>query len=919
MPHLLALDIQGISLAPADPVPDTGVTHGLVVQPLPPDHALIAAVIDALSSLLHTHGSRHLGPEGVATMQALLTSLPACPSRHIASDTPVSSIHAQEALEALLVAWHLSEAGQRHTNEEYRMIDEILTLLKRLRGLTPAEAKAVQQAHADDPQQLMQDGYRGVMRESVEILRETDAAKREWEVRIVQAGISKNGRRYSAEVLRRAMPLFEGARVYTYDRLLKGRELFDHLTEEELRANPQGYAKDLAGFIKHPRMQGADLLGTLVVFKGAQWLHDNLEEAFALGQPTLYGLSIDAGGDGHFVMHGSENVLNVDAINEVRSVDVVTYPAAGGQFLRLVASRTPIMVGGQDMPELTELEQRIALGECRLALREALDDSGLPPDVRAAIKQQFDGKLYEATALKTTITEAKVAHEQQEHAKALKEAAEQQLKTDAIDAKLQEAIDKVTKRYEDAEGRLKLRECAALLKEQLAGCQLPIKAQEKLERQFKDRLFEAKDLETAITEMRDLVASLDDSGTVRLPGEFPTRIRMGESEPDKIMLALDGFWAGEDLPGEDKRKVSRFRSLKEAWAQIMRRDWDVQEVLRESVAKKYDSHGRVGVQAERMAESRGQSIQQRFAEALTSSSWAQILGDSITRRMMAEYVLDELQDWRLITSEIGNVTDFRSQRRMRVGGYGVLPVVTQGDAYTELTSPTDQEATYSITKKGGLETITLEALANDDVGMLRRLPQRLGRAAGETLYRAVFDPINDNAALTYDDDPTALFTAGHGNLQTLALTAANLDTTIQDMMAQTAYGNSREYLRLRPAIMLHVRALWRTAFRLTNTESGEEPETTDRNANSFRQFGIRRIQVDYWTSTTKYILVADPRKVPTIEVGFFNGNEDPELFVADQENVGGSSQFSADKIAYKIRHIYGVAILEHRSFARGNA
>lgn len=968
MPEIVKLEVDEISLVdrPANKQP------WLLLKKEPalktsPDRAVIVQAIDALQSVL-----TEADPSEIAAVKQLIAWLSEMPDTEIvmapgAAEYLLSQPShdlAKETLEALLVADQLQEAGQRHAGWEYDVFDQVIELLKRLRGKAPREVQAEKRQADVDPHTQMLDGYKGGFKETVEILREVDAGQRDWEVRIVQAGISKNGRLYPADVLRQAAPLFEGARVYTYRRLLDGKEFFDHLSEDELKANPEGYARDLAGFIKAPMVRGADLVGTLHVLPASAWLHENLRDARDHGLPIPYGLSIDCEGDGHWVERSGEKVLHVDSILHVRSVDVVTHPAAGGRFLRLVASRTLTREGGSDMDE--ELKKRLALAESRWNLSTTLEDSGLPAQAQRAIREQFKDRVFEAQELQVVIDASKADIEKRQ-----REAEEQEIvkmadgvhkmgdayvvmsggklkgrfktkeeadkaygmkeshsdNATALDATLQEArriieaAQERERRTAELEQRMQLRECAGMLKEKLTESKLPAQAQGKIEKQFQGRVFEAQELNGAIAEMRDLLASLDVSGDVRLPGQERVGIRMGESGPDKIMLALDGFWAGEDLPGEDKRKVRRFRSLKEAWAHIMRRDWDVQEVLRESVAKKYDSHGRVGIQATRMAESRGDTLQKRFAEALTTTSWAQILGDSITRRMMAEYEIGELQDWRLIVSEISNVTDFRTQRRMRVGGYGVLPVVAQGEAYTELTSPTDQEATYSISKKGGLETITLEMLANDDVGSLRLIPRNLGLAAGLTLYRAVFDPINDNAALTYDDDTTALFTAGHGNLQTLTLSAANLDTTIQDMMAQTKYGDSRLYLHLRPAFILHVRAIWRAAFRLTNTDAGgeSEPETVDRNANPFRQYGIRPVQIDYWTSTTKWVLVADPRRARTIEVGFFNGNEDPELFTADQENVGGSSQFNADKIAYKIRHIYGVLLQDHRSFARGNA
>jgi hypothetical protein len=64
-------------------------------------------------------------------------------------------------------------------------------------------------------------------------------------------------------------------------------------------------------------------------------------------------------------------------------------------------------------------------------------------------------------------------------------------------------------------------------------------------------------------------------------------------------------------------------------------------------------------------------------------------------------------------------------------------------------------------------------------------------------------------------------------------------------------------------------------------------------------------------------MVADPKEVPTMVMGFLNGNREPEMFVQDQPNVG--SVFTADKISYKVRHIYGGVIEDHRSFYRGYA
>ena len=53
-----------------------------------------------------------------------------------------------------------------------------------------------------------------------------------------------------------------------------------------------------------------------------------------------------------------------------------------------------------------------------------------------------------------------------------------------------------------------------------------------------------------------------------------------------------------------------------------------------------------------------------------------------------------------------------------------------------------------------------------------------------------------------------------------------------------------------------------------------------------------------------------------LAVGFLGGREQPDVFIQDQETVG--SRFSTDVVTYKVRGTVGVAVLNYRSFVRGN-
>jgi hypothetical protein len=53
-----------------------------------------------------------------------------------------------------------------------------------------------------------------------------------------------------------------------------------------------------------------------------------------------------------------------------------------------------------------------------------------------------------------------------------------------------------------------------------------------------------------------------------------------------------------------------------------------------------------------------------------------------------------------------------------------------------------------------------------------------------------------------------------------------------------------------------------------------------------------------------------PDDIQTIELGFLDGQQEPQLFVQDMPNVG--SMFTNDKLTYKIRHIYGGGVIDYR-------
>ena len=297
----------------------------------------------------------------------------------------------------------------------------------------------------------------------------------------------------------------------------------------------------------------------------------------------------------------------------------------------------------------------------------------------------------------------------------------------------------------------------------------------------------------------------------------------------------------------------------------------------------------------------------RLTESVVTGTFTEIFSDGINRAMLREYAQLGLDTWRRFV-DIVPVRDFKTQERLQWGGYGNLPAVSQGAPYTALSTPSETKATYAATKRGGTEDLTLEAVANDDLGQMRRIPRKLARAAAQTLHEFVYDFIKSNATLTTDS--VALFNSAHGsNLGSTALAASTLSAARLVMKKQTDPGSSKK-LGITPRFLLVPQDLEQTAYELTATD--REVASANNTLNFIKTFGLTPIVVDYWTDVNNWYLVADPSQVATIEVGFFQGREEPELFIQDQPTVG--MVFSNDRLTWKIRHIYGGGLMDFRGF-----
>jgi peptidoglycan hydrolase-like protein with peptidoglycan-binding domain len=644
----------------------------------------------------------------------------------------------------------------------------------------------------------------------------TDAdGNRVFRVRIIEAGDSLNGRRYSAKVLHEAAALYDGARSYDH-----------HRTVEELRS---GTITGLVGSYRNIEAAADGLYADLHLLPGAKHTAEALDASIAAqdeGLPPLVGISHDAMTRSKASTVGGRRMQEVTAITKVNSADVVAEPAAGGMATRVLAGGIEIDININESKESDVVTTTDVLAALKTATPEDLAAVGLQRSSEAAPAPKPEG-LEKASFL----------------------------------------------------GGL-------MIKEKVTAAGLPAQVVESLAAELPDRITED------VVDAR--VASLKTAmGMIERTGLAPTVTAQVTQEAfDKKKAALDAFFERDYSKG--------YHSFKQAYLDMTgyrQTSWDDdlnKRIMRESIGNLYDSGD-------------------RSTESMNSTTWNLVLGDSITRRLVAAYAHPSLQTWRQIVSSTIPVSDFRQQRIDRVGGYGTLPTVAQGAPYQPLTSPGNEEITYALAKKGGTEDITFEMIANDDVRAISNIPGKLGLAAARTLHNFVWDFILTNPNCSYDS--TALFAAGHGNTTAVALGQSTLSQLRAKMRDQTAYGDTSDILSLVPQTLIVPNELEELGFQLTRSAVAVPSTPAGPSDTPNLHQSMNLIVLDYDTDANDWFLVADPSLCPTIEVGFYNGRQDPELFTQSDPSVG--SMFNADTLTYKIRHIYSGAILEHRGFQRG--
>lgn len=301
----------------------------------------------------------------------------------------------------------------------------------------------------------------------------------------------------------------------------------------------------------------------------------------------------------------------------------------------------------------------------------------------------------------------------------------------------------------------------------------------------------------------------------------------------------------------------------------------------------------------------GMALVQRGGGYHATGDFATLLEGNIHKTLLAAYAVTP-DTWSRFCAT-GSVSDFRPHHRYRLGTLGSLPTVNEGGEYTNLALADATKESISAETKGGMLSITRQAIINDDLSAFVRLPSMAGRSAKLTIEKLVYALLAQNGGLgPVMADGVTLFHANHGNIgvgSALSMAAIDADRVL---MAKQTDPSSNEILDLRPTILLVPVELGGQAKEINDAQY--DPDTPNKLQKPNRVRGLFRDIVDSArlsaTSITRRYLFADPGVAPTVEVVFLDGAMEPALEV--------QNGWRTDGVVWKVRIDVGVGAIDSR-------
>lgn len=730
------------------------------------------------------------------------------------------------------------------------------------------------------------------------LLEAADATGASWRVLVIQAGLSLNGRRYLESDLRAEAAAFENRPIKAFPVVDAAGNVLgrDHLRPDAMvgraSGNTIGVLRDVRWSEAHSGLVGTAHLLDTPLGNDYGRLFRALEAKGALG---MIGFSID--------VLGRSRADGSKVPEVVNSLDVVDNPAAGGRMLeRIVAS---LGYGAPTVKYKTILAALAALSPL--------------------LAQDFKGDAKDERAL--GVHALKRAKESKEAAEELaKLIAPKDADTAPFVKRLTEATDAAALVADCMDLVVRLRESVEVESPAAAPAAPPPAPQDQdarlraLEsREFASHLREAGTAAKLGTKVIDGLVASHKGET----GDAASAQRIVESYRKVIDAALAG---STDLIRVVREPRDRYtEALAHQMAPLSQpKPAEGIPLSMRNPLRMIESMLPNGMRIQEIVAGGGRAARMRLKEAVDATNFDDIFDDTLDRVILPEYKGQaDFQNWRKLVA-MRPYNDFRTHRLITIGYYANLSTVAKGAPYLAMTTPSDREETIALAKKGGLETITMEDMLNDDTGELwPTMIKRILRAALETRSEGVFSKLRIATQPTMSDS-YALTSASRSpaNLLTTALTAdatgkTALLTAIRQMMAGTGGSGTKKGVRPK-SLVIPLEKLEAAAYVLSELTAGNTGTDVPAALKEVLGLSLPEVVIDWGaTNLTDWFLAANPAEVPGLFMANLGGREGPEIFLADDQRF--SSLFTNDVLELKVRDIWACAAGDFLAFQGNDA
>jgi len=296
------------------------------------------------------------------------------------------------------------------------------------------------------------------------------------------------------------------------------------------------------------------------------------------------------------------------------------------------------------------------------------------------------------------------------------------------------------------------------------------------------------------------------------------------------------------------------------------------------------------------------NLQMGAVSGLTTNTISNTIAVTTGSLTINNYTATE-QSWRQFCA-IGTLSDFRPHNRYSFGGFSDLVDVDETGEYQDGQLTDAEKAYIQASSQGRILNLSREMIINDDMGVFVSISSKMGQAAGRTVEKRVYSVLTANAALSQDN--VALFHADHANLASpgTVVSTQSFDDAAVAMSAQMDPAGN-DFLDIVPAIWLGPRKYKGDADVVNASKYEVTPGTPQRFEVPNKSVGLfQKIVGTPRLTGTAWYAFADPNVEAAIEVGFLDGQQEPQ--VAMEQN------FRSNGVAYRVSLDYGVAAVGYR-------